>query len=100
MLNSLIICLFSRKVYTRENIIEAFNSIGVEMTNEELTAVTRRILGTKLRIKKALGFDFSDIKLPKRFFETPTLHGVLQEEVAYEIIEKYKAKLEGIEEAE
>jgi aldehyde:ferredoxin oxidoreductase len=100
MLNSLIICLFSRKVYTREHIIEAFKSIGVDMTDEELTAVTRRILGTKLRIKKALGFDFSDIKLPKRFFETPTLHGVLQEEVAYEIIEKYKAKLAGIEEAE
>ena len=50
------------------------------------------IYQTKLRIKKALGFDLSDVKLPKRNFETPTMHGVLDEKTANYMIEKFKTK--------
>ena len=97
MLNSLIICLFARKVYDRQTIIDAFEAIGVQMTNEELDAVARRTYATKLRIKKALGIDLAKIKLPKRFFETPAMQKILDEDVAKEIIMKFREKIDGLE---
>ncbi|MFZ5353604.1 MAG: aldehyde ferredoxin oxidoreductase N-terminal domain-containing protein [Bacillota bacterium] len=93
MLNSLIICLFARKVYDRETIIKALNSIGYGLSDEELTATAEKIYKTKLRIKKALGFNLDNIKLPKRFFETPTMNGRLDEAKTYELIKMYQRKL-------
>lgn len=93
MLNSLVICLFARKVYDRATIIAALNSIGYKLNDEDLTAIAGRIYKTKLRIKKALNFDITKVKLAKRFFETPTLNGVLDEKTAYEMIELYNNKI-------
>ncbi len=93
MLNSLIICLFARKVYDRETILKALNAIGYECTDENLTEIAEKIYKTKLRIKKALGFYLKGIKLPKRFFETPTMNGTLDEAVAYELIDMYNEKV-------
>jgi len=93
MLNSLIICLFARKVYDRATILAALNSIGYEMKDEDLTAIAKRIYKTKLRIKEALNFDVKGVKLAKRYFETPTLNGILNEGIAYEMIEMYHDKM-------
>lgn len=93
MLNSLVICLFARKVYDRPTILSAFHSINEDMTDEKLTEIAKRNYATKLRIKKALGFDLKDVKLPKRFFKTPSMHGKLDEATAYEIIAKYREKI-------
>jgi len=97
MLNSLVMCLFARKVYDRETILKAFAAIGKDMTDEDLTAIARRNFAVKLRIKKALGFDLRDVRLPKRFFETPSMHGELDESTAYEVIEKYRERLAEME---
>jgi len=97
MLNSLVICLFARKVYDRKTILAAFAAIGEKMTDEELTAVARRNYATKLRIKKALGFSLNSIKIPKRFFKTPSMHGVLDEDTAYEVLAKFREKISEIE---
>ncbi|MCX7923728.1 MAG: aldehyde:ferredoxin oxidoreductase [Clostridia bacterium] len=94
MLNSLVICLFARKVYDRKTILAALNSIGNNLTDEELTAIGERIYRAKLRIKKALGFDQMSVKLPKRFFETPSMSGQLDEKIAYELIGMYNKKIE------
>jgi aldehyde:ferredoxin oxidoreductase len=83
-------CLFARKVYDRDNILMALTAMGHYLTNDNLTAIGQRILATKMRIKKALGFDLNHIRLPKRFFETPSMRGQLDEATAYEIIKKYK----------
>lgn len=93
MLNSLVICLFARKVYDRATIIAALNSIGYKLNDDDLTEIAERIYKTKLRIKKALNFDITKVKLAKRFFETLTLNGVLDEKTAYEMIELYNNKI-------
>jgi aldehyde:ferredoxin oxidoreductase len=93
MLNSLIICLFARKIYDRETILAALGSIGYQLTDEDLTQIALRIYKTKIRIKEALGFDIKKVKLAKRFFETPTLNGVLDEKVAYEMIEMFNKRV-------
>jgi len=92
MTNSLVMCLFARKIYDRETILKALNSIGWNLKDEDLTAIGKRIYQTKLEVKEMLGFNQKAVKLPKRFFETPSVTGVLEEEVAYRLIRKYVAK--------
>ncbi|MCX7773520.1 MAG: aldehyde:ferredoxin oxidoreductase, partial [Clostridia bacterium] len=94
MLNSLVICLFARKVYDRPTILSALNSVGYNLTDEELTRIGERIYKTKLRIKKAMGFDQNNVKFPKRFFETPSMNGLLNEETAYSLLKLYQQKTE------
>jgi aldehyde:ferredoxin oxidoreductase len=94
MTNSLIMCLFARRIYDRQTILDALNSIGWNLTNDDLTAIGKRIYQTKLQIKNALGFQQKNVKLPKRFFETPSMNGKLDEDVTYRMIKKYAEKTE------
>ena len=96
MTNSLIMCLFARKIYDRQTILDALNSIGWTLTNDDLTAIGKRIYCTKLQIKNALGFQQKSVKLPRRFFETPSMNGKLDEETAYRMIRKYTEKTEAL----
>lgn len=93
MLNSLVMCLFARKVYDRPTILMAFHAIGRDMTDQELSDIALRNYQTKLRVKKALGFKLEDIKLPKRFFETPSMHGKLDEETAKRMLADYQQRV-------
>ncbi|MCL2874068.1 MAG: aldehyde:ferredoxin oxidoreductase [Defluviitaleaceae bacterium] len=92
MTNSLVMCLFARKIYDRQTILDALNSIGWDLSNDDLTAIGRRIYQTKLQIKNQLGFQQKGVKLPKRFFQTPSMNGKLDEETAYRLIRKYTEK--------
>ena len=66
------------------------------MDDAELTAIGERIYRTKLRIKQKLGFDQNSVKLPKRFFETASATGQLDEKVAYEAIRLYTEKTKAL----
>jgi aldehyde:ferredoxin oxidoreductase len=92
MTNSLIMCLFARKIYDRQTILDALNSIGWSLTDDDLTAIGKRNYQTKLKIKNVLGFQQRSVKLPKRYFETPSMQGKLDEETAYRMIRKYAEK--------
>ncbi len=94
MLNSLIICLFARKVYDRQTILSALDAIGNPLTNDDLSAIAARIYKTKLRVKAMLGYDQTKVVLPKRFFQTPSMNGQLEEAVAYELIDMYNKKID------
>jgi aldehyde:ferredoxin oxidoreductase len=96
MTNSLVMCLFARRIYDRKTILNALNSIGWNLTNEDLTTIGKRIYQTKLQIKRDMGFKQEDVKLPKRFFETPSMHGKLDEETTYRMIKKYIAKTDAL----
>lgn len=90
--NSLIMCLFARKIYDQQTIIDALNSIGWSLNGDDLSAFGKRIYKVKLQIKQTLGFHQKGIKLPKRFFNTPSMQGNLDEETAYRMIRKYCEK--------
>jgi len=92
MTNSLVMCLFARKVYDRQTILDALNSIGWHLTDNDLTEMAKRIYRTKLRIKERYGFRQKAVKLPRRFFETPSMHGVLDEATTNRMIKKYAEK--------
>ena len=92
LLNSLVICLFARKVYNRETVLKALNAAGSTLTDDDLTTITKRIYTTKLRIKEKLGFDPRQVKLPKRFFDTPSMQGMLDSSIAERMINRYVEK--------
>lgn len=94
LLTSLVICLFARKVYTRELVLEALEAVGVNMTNEELTKFARDIQKLKYQIKAKLGYSLDSIKIPERFFQTKTLNGVLDSNKAHEMIKDYKKMID------
>ncbi len=94
MTNSLIMCLFARKIYDRPTILAALNSIGWSLTDDDLSEIAKRIYLTKLRIKERYGFRQKAVKLPRRFFETPSMNGPLEEATANRMIRKFVEKTE------
>ena len=96
MTNSLVMCLFARRIYNRKTILSALNSVGWNLTEEDLVAIGKRNYQTVLQVKRDMGYIQKDIKLPKRFFETPSMHGVLDEATAYRMIDKYIAKTDAL----
>ncbi len=92
VLNCMVACLFARNVYTYENIVLALKCIGINRTEEELKNLGKDIFRKKYDLKKKFGFSFEDISLPKRFFETATTTGKLEEERVRKAIEMYRKK--------
>lgn len=96
ILTSLVICLFARKVYTRDIVLECLNAIGLPLSGEDLTMAGREILKLKYNIKKKLGFSLESAKIPARFFETPTANGRLEENTARFILEQFNHRIESL----
>ena len=92
LVNSLIICLFSRNIYDLKTVTEMLAAIGINKTEEELFELGEKIYELKLAIKHKLGFDYKNLKIPKRFFETKSYHGKLDEKTAYKILDVYNKK--------
>ena len=94
--NSLVMCLFARKIYDRQTILNALNSIGWNLTDDDLDAIAKRIYRVKLEIKRDMGFVQKDVKLPKRFFRTPSMTGLMDEATAYRMLEKHVEKTDAL----
>ena len=93
MLNSLVMCLFARKVYDRPTVLSALKSLGLDLSDDELSAISLRNYKTKLRIKNALGFSLENVKLPKRFFETSSFNGIIDEKIAHDMLLAYQKRV-------
>lgn len=92
LLTTLVICLFARGTF-KENIVkEALDSVGVSREVEELKELGKEIHYEKYKFKFREGFNFRQLRLPKRLFETPTPHGVLDEQKMLEALRLYVEK--------
>lgn len=85
--------MFARKAYDRDTIIAACKAVGLGLDDAALTQSGETIFRTKMRIRDKLGFKLENVQLPKRFFETPCLNGVLDETVAKEMIGMYATRV-------
>ncbi|HEY9072057.1 MAG TPA: aldehyde ferredoxin oxidoreductase N-terminal domain-containing protein [Candidatus Ozemobacteraceae bacterium] len=78
VLNSLVICLFARNVYTKEIILEGLNALNLTgWTEERLMTMARRAHALKFRYKMACGFRFEDVGLPEKLTRVMTSAGVV-----------------------
>ncbi|MEM4531585.1 MAG: aldehyde ferredoxin oxidoreductase family protein [Thermofilaceae archaeon] len=94
VLTSLVICLFARGVYTPQVVINAFKPLGIEYTEDDLMRIGRKIHLLKLGFKLNEGFDLSRLRFPKRIFETPTPHGMLDPSFMDEALKAYRSRIE------
>ncbi|MEM3929627.1 MAG: aldehyde ferredoxin oxidoreductase family protein [Candidatus Korarchaeum sp.] len=91
VLTSLVLCLFVRGVYKPEMISRALRPLGIEMSEEELRDLGREIYREKLRLKMEMGFDPSELRLPRRVLETPSPHGRIEEDYVRRALDRYRS---------
>ncbi|AOT72683.1 aldehyde ferredoxin oxidoreductase family protein [Geosporobacter ferrireducens] len=96
ILNCLVICLFARNIYDLGTVIKALETIGISWKEDELKKLGKKIFYLKIQVKKTLGFDYKKIAFPKRFFETETLHGKMDQDIAMELLRLYNKKIDQI----
>lgn len=94
--NCLVLCLFSRKIYDFNTIENALGAIGIQYNTKQLMDLGKEIFKMKVSLKRKLGYNYDTITFPKRFFETETMHGKLDESIAKELLSMYIEKMEKI----
>ncbi len=94
LLQSLDACLFARKVYSDKQLVSnCLKSLGISRDIEQLTDLGKRVWKLKNQVKAKLGFNQKDdISFAKRFFETETMHGMLEEAKLNELLDRYIVK--------
>ncbi|HIE12314.1 MAG TPA: aldehyde:ferredoxin oxidoreductase [Desulfotomaculum sp.] len=93
VLNSLVVCLFARGVYTQETTVRVLGSIGIRTSPEELKAVGQEIFRLKWEVKRRLGYSLDSISIPKRYFETPSGSGLLKPQRFEQLLGLYRERL-------
>lgn len=90
VLNSLTICLFSRKAYDRNSVQECLDAVGMPSSEEYLDWLGEEIHRLKWKVKRRLGFKFDLTKVPERFFETECLRGYLDRNTFERIMSRWE----------
>ncbi|MBC7090691.1 MAG: aldehyde:ferredoxin oxidoreductase, partial [Nitrososphaeria archaeon] len=89
ILSSLVVCFFSRGIYTLENVCKALKVLGYNFGEDDLRRLGERILRNKNKFKEVGGFSMLALKFPKRIFETTTPFGMLDENMLYEGVKEF-----------
>ncbi|MFP3910382.1 MAG: aldehyde ferredoxin oxidoreductase N-terminal domain-containing protein [Archaeoglobaceae archaeon] len=90
ILSTLVVCFFARKVYTPDLIVEAFKPLGMNITEDDLDQLADKIYAEKVKLKKQMGFNLDQLRIPKRILETETPQGKLEKEKIDEALNYYK----------
>ncbi|MCC5912150.1 MAG: aldehyde:ferredoxin oxidoreductase [Clostridiaceae bacterium] len=89
MLNSLVICLFARKIYDDATVVKALNSIGYEVNEDTLKKLGLDTFLEKMRLKEDMGFKLQNLTFPNRFFETESCDRRLSSEKTEDLLKLY-----------
>ncbi|MFC1849664.1 aldehyde ferredoxin oxidoreductase N-terminal domain-containing protein [candidate division CSSED10-310 bacterium] len=79
ILSSLVICFFARGIYKPDIVLEALRVAGLDLTTDQLNQIGQDIYSAKYKFKIRHGFDFENLHIPQRIFETPSLNGIVDE---------------------
>jgi len=93
VLSSLVVCFFARNVYTLERISRCLKVFGWNLDDKELLELGKKILREKNMLKREMGFDMENYRLPKRVLEVPTPLGHLDASYIKKTVEHFKALL-------
>jgi aldehyde:ferredoxin oxidoreductase len=95
VLASLVVCFFARGVYTPEVVQRALAVAGLEVSADVLRQLGRQVLRRKFQFKRREGFALQTLPIPRRVLETPSPHGVLDEEFLRQAMRCFAEELEG-----
>ncbi|MHA1166929.1 MAG: aldehyde ferredoxin oxidoreductase C-terminal domain-containing protein, partial [Candidatus Hodarchaeales archaeon] len=95
VLNSLVICLFAKNIYTPAVISDCFKNFKIEKTGEELRRIGREIQKLRIKTKIKFGMDYSNLisNLPERFFTMSTPHGKLSRTMMEDLYNRYREEI-------
>ena len=93
VLTSLCICLFAREIYDPGTVVSALKSVGINIDPEALIELGEEIYLLKQRLRIKLGYDSKNLRFPKRFFETTSLVGDLNEDTIKKMMEIYNREM-------
>lgn len=96
VLNSLVVCLFARQIYTPGLVSECLGNLGIQKTNTELLDLGLNIQKLRLETKFRFGFRYSTLleKIPKRVYEMPTAHGKISKDHMQNLIDSFQILLQ------
>ncbi len=90
VLNSLIICLFARPVFTPDVVLSALKILGEERTVEELNRIGEEVFHLKVQFKSQEGFSLDTLSPPARLLERLSPHGRVEKSTVEEIISSWR----------
>jgi len=96
ILSSLVICFFSRGIYKQNLVKKALEVVGFNLNEDEIKKLGEDILRNKYEFKFREGFDFDELRIPKRIFQTHTPIGLINEVDIRKGIEKYKKLIQNL----
>ena len=86
---SLIACYFSRSIYSADTTIQTLKSIGINLTEEELKEIGKKIFQNLYTYKQQEGFDLEKEIIPKKLKELDTPLGKIDPKVMDSILAQY-----------
>ena len=75
VLNSLVICMFARNLYTPDLVQRALQVAGMERSTDDLARLGQETLTLKHEFKRHCGFDLEGVRIPRRVLETADADG-------------------------
>jgi aldehyde:ferredoxin oxidoreductase len=90
ILNSLVICLFARPVFTGDVVVRALGALGQKRTLEDLKRLGEEIFHEKMRFKVQEGFDLNRLEPPPRLLETLSPHGRIDKATLTDMIDAWR----------
>ena len=89
VLSSLVVCFFSRELYTPEAILEALATVGFEFDEARLREIGADVLHRKYQFKRREGFDPLSQPIPRRILQTESPSGRISEEFLREVLQQF-----------
>lgn len=93
VLSSLVVCFFARGIYDPHMVLQALSAIGIDHPQADLDRMGAAILQAKYAFKSREGFSLSEVRIPKRIFETKAPSGEFDESYMRETLRYYQSML-------
>ena len=92
VLNSLVICLFARPVFTPDIVLSSLGALGEKRTEDELMKIGEEIFHLRMQFKSREGYDLDNLNPPLRLLERLSPHGRVERETINEIIQSWRSR--------
>ena len=90
VLNSLVICLFARPVFTPEIVLSSLKALGEERTADELQRIGEEVFHLRMKFKTREGYELDNLTPPPRLLERLSPHGRVEKTTVEEIIHAWR----------
>ena len=90
VLNSLVICLFARPVFTPDVVLDALKVLGEERTIDELKRIGEEVFHLRMRFKNQERFNLDNLSPPARLLERLSPHGRVERTLIDDILHHWR----------